>query len=109
MAACARDAQNAEVGMDIERSDVIDDAVHEINMRWQEGEQGDDYDASPLPQDLVRETAEAIVDPLLRDLKGAVDALRVIANDTTHDGRWAAGRAEAALVAMGVDPRLRGQ
>jgi hypothetical protein len=35
---------------------------------------------------------------------GAVEALRVIANDTTHDGRWAAGRAESALVAMDVDP-----
>lgn len=31
-----------------------------------------------------------------------VEALRVIANDTTHDGRWAAGRAESALVAMGI-------
>jgi hypothetical protein len=41
-------------------------------------------------------------------LEGAVDALRVIANDTTHDGRWAASRAERALVAMGVDPRAVG-
>jgi hypothetical protein len=41
-------------------------------------------------------------------LRGAVDALRVIANDTTHDGRWAASRAERALVAMGVDPRAAG-
>jgi hypothetical protein len=41
-------------------------------------------------------------------LQGAVGTLRLIANDTTHDGRWAAGRAEAALVAMGVDPRLAG-
>jgi hypothetical protein len=36
--------------------------------------------------------------------RGAVAALREIANNTRYDGRWAAGRAENALVAMGVDP-----
>jgi transcription elongation factor Elf1 len=41
-------------------------------------------------------------------LRRAIDVLRAIANDTTHDGRWASGRAENALVTMGVDPRIPG-
>jgi hypothetical protein len=40
---------------------LVDDAAHEINMRWA---CGDPDDLEPMDQALVRETAEAILRPL---------------------------------------------
>lgn len=47
-----------------DREALIEDAMHEINVRWHEDED------APLAEALVRETAEAIIDHCLR---GAVE------------------------------------
>ena len=48
--------------------------------------------------------------PFVRQLAGAVEALREIANPLVSDGDWASHHARKALRAMGVDPTTnRGQ
>jgi hypothetical protein len=79
--------------MSIERDDVIADAEHEINQRW--GEAIGENEHGPADPKLVRETAEAIVDPLLRDLRGAVsECERLRAEWRKADDGWIAAKAE---------------
>jgi hypothetical protein len=70
---------------------LVDDAVHEINMRWGNAlDDSDEPDTEPMEQIMVRETAEAILRPLFADQFSAeelaiiAEALRGIRELLTH-------------------------
>lgn len=90
---------------------LVDDAVHEINMRW--GVPVDDSaepDTDPMDQVMVRETAEAILRPVEAEVERLRAALRAAPMpiressfesaekwDERYDEWWHANACEAAL------------
>lgn len=82
---------------------LVDDAVHEINMRWGCAlDNSDDPEFEPMDQALVRETAEAILRPIYTEavaqraelerfaVSDALDVIAQLITDTCKNANTAA-------------------
>lgn len=66
---------------------LVDDAVHEINMRWGiRLDNSDEPDTEPMDQVMVRATAEAILRPVENDVERLRAALKDIAKEANEGG-----------------------